>query len=156
LDNGQLSGSAGHYNVQVSQLGKVVVTVSGEYEAGKSKVMGTKEFRIKRIPAPRLKFCGKSGGRLSAAAMRTQNRIFAVLEDFEFDAPFTIQHFTMYVTKPRSDAQKLEATSNILTKEMMTALNGLVAGSRVYFDNIDGVGVDGLKRQLDPIIFTVE
>ena len=156
MTGGQISGSNGHYSVKVSALGNVTVSVSGEVEGGKSKLMGTKEFRVKRIPAPRVKFGGKSGGRLSSAAIRSQNRIFAVLEDFEFDAPFTIQHFTMFVTKPRADAIKLDASSNVLTPAMMSAISGLPSGSRVYFDNIDGVGVDGLKRKLDPIIFTVE
>jgi hypothetical protein len=155
---GQMTGSNGHYSVKVTAPGaKVTITVSGEYEPGKSKVMGTKEFRCKRVPAPLVKFCGKNGGRLSAAAMRSQNRIFAVLEDFEFDAPFVIQHFTMYVAKPRSDVISLSASANgTLTPDMTNAIKGVVPGSRVIFDNIDGIGVDGMKRQLSPVIFTVE
>jgi gliding motility-associated protein GldM len=156
LSSGTLTGSAGHYIVKVAQPGNITVSVSGEFEGGKSKVMGTKEFRVKRVPAPRVQFCGKSGGRINAVAMKTQNRIFAVLQDFEFEAPFKIEHFTMYVTKPRADPIKLDATSNSLTPDMIKAINGITAGSRVYFDLVDGIGVDGMKRQLDPIIFTVE
>jgi hypothetical protein len=51
--------------------------------------LGSTEFRTKRIPPPIVKFSGKPGGTISAAEAKVQNRIFAILEDFDFDAPFT-------------------------------------------------------------------
>lgn len=156
ISSGDISGSNGTYSVNVKQAGKVTVTVSGQMEGGKSVTLGTTEFRIKRIPPPRVKFGGKSGGRLSTGAMKAQNRIFAVLEDFDFDAPFTVQHFTMYIIKPRSEPMIFESNSNAFTPQMQSAMNGITSGSRVTFDNIFATGPDALKRQLDPITFTVE
>jgi len=156
ISAGEISGSNGTYNVNVKQTGKVTVTVSGQLEGGKSVTLGTTEFRIKRIPPPRVKFGGKSGGRLSTGAMKAQNRIFAVLEDFDFDAPFNVQHFTLYVIKPRSEPMIFESNSNAFTPQMQSAMNGITSGSRVTFDNIFATGPDGMKRQLDPITFTVE
>lgn len=155
LSEGTISGGNGNYTVNVKTRGMVKVTVSGDFN-GKQTVLGTTEFRVKPIPAPHVKFGGKGGGKLSVAAMKAQNKIFAVLEDFEFDAPFTIQHFTLYITKPRGDVQAFESSSNTMTPAMMSAMNGLTPGSKVYFDLISGTGVDGMKRQLDPIIFTAE
>ena len=103
-----------------------------------------------------LKLLGKGGGSLGTGAMKAQNRIFAVLEDFDFDAPFSIQHFTLYVIKPRSEPMVFEASSNAFTPAMQTAMNGITSGSRVTFDNVFATGPDGMKRQLDPITFTVE
>lgn len=156
ISQGDISGSNGTYSVNVKQTGKVVVTVSGQLEAGKTTVLGSSEFRIKRIPPPRVKFGGKSGGRLSTGAMKAQNRLFAVLEDFDFDAPFSIQHFTMYLIKPRSEPMVFEANSNAFTPAMQTAMSAIVSGARVTFDNVFATGPDGMKRQLDPITFTVE
>lgn len=156
IAGGEISGSAGKYVVRVKQPGKAMVTVSGDAGNGKTSVLGTTEFRIKRIPPPRVKFGNKSGGRLSVGAMKAQNRIFAVLEDFDFDAPFTIQHFTLLISKPRSDAQVFEANSNVFTPSMQAAMNGITSGSRVTFDFVFATGPDGMKRQLDPITFTVE
>jgi len=156
ISSGSITGSNGTYNVNVTTTGKVSVTVSGTMEGGKTVVLGTNEFRIKRIPPPRVKFGGKAGGRLSTGAMKAQNRIFAVLDDFDFDAPFSIQHFTLYVIKPRSEPLIFEATSNAFTSAMQTAMNGITSGSRVTFDNVFATGPDGMKRQLDPITFTVE
>lgn len=156
ISAGTITGSNGSYNVNVTTTGKVTVTVAGMMEGGKTTVLGTNEFRIKRIPPPRVKFGGKSGGRMSTGAMKAANRVFAVLEDFDFDAPFSIQHFTLYIIKPRSEPLVFEASNNAFTSAMQTAMNGITSGSRVTFDNVFATGPDGMKRQLDPITFTVE
>ena len=156
VSSGDVTGKDGSYVINVKTAGKVTVTVSGEMEKGKSTVLGTSEFRIKRIPPPKIEFGGKSGGKMGTGAVKAQNRIFAVLKDFDFDAPFTVQHFTMYLTKPRGEPLVLESSSNAFTPAMQTAVNGIVPGSRVIFDNVFATGPDGMKRQLDPIIFSVE
>jgi gliding motility-associated protein GldM len=156
ISAGEIKGSGGTYNVDVKTVGKVTVTVTGMLDGGKTTTLGATEFRIKRIPPPRVKFGGKSGGKLSTGAMRAQNRIFAVLEDFDFDAPFSIQHFTMYVIKPRSEPLVFEANSNAFTPAMTAGMQGITSGSRVTIDNVFATGPDGMKRQLDPITFTVE
>lgn len=156
ISAGEIKGANGAYEVNVKQRGNVKVTVMGEMEKGKTAVLGVSEFRVKPIPPPHVKFANKGGGRLAAAAMRSQNRIFAILEDFDFAANFTINHFTMFIAKPRADIQKFESNSNAFTPEMQSAMNGIVPGSRVTFDFVFATGPDGLKRSLDPIIFTVE
>jgi hypothetical protein len=93
---------------------------------------------------------------MGTGAMKAQNRIFAVLKDFDFDAPFSVSHFTMYVMKPRSEPLVFESNNNSFTPAMQSAMNGIVPGSRVVFDNVFATGPDGMKRQLDPIMFTVD
>lgn len=156
LSSGSVSGSGGKFNVTVSQPGKVTVTVTAAMAGGKSVTLGTSEYRIKRIPAPRVKFSGKAGGRISVGEAKAQNRIFAVLEDFDFDAPFTIQHFKLYIVKPRSDAQVLESTSNAFTPAMVSAMQGVISGSRIIIDDVIATGPDGVKRPLDPITFNIQ
>lgn len=156
MSAGELSGSGGNYIVKVSNPGKVTVTVSGVLDGGKSTVLGSTEFRIKRIPPPRVKFSGKAGGRISAGEAKVQNRIFAVLEDFDFEANFNIQHFKLYIVKPRADAQVFESTNNQFTPAMTAAMTGVIPGTRLIFDDIFATGPDGVKRPLDPIIFNVQ
>jgi gliding motility-associated protein GldM len=156
ISAGEITGSNGSYVVKVSNPGKVTVTVTGTLEGGKSTTLGTSEFRIKRIPPPRVKFSGKAGGRLSVGEAKVQNRIFAILEDFDFEAAFNIQHFKLYIVKPRSDAQVFEATNNSFTPAMTAAMSSIVSGSRIIFDDIIAVGPDGVKRPLDPITFTIQ
>ncbi len=157
ISSGEISGSAGTYTVKVSQPGtKVKVTVTADLGGGKSTVLGASEFRVKRIPPPRVKFSGKAGGSISVGEAKVQNKIFAVLEDFEFEAPFTIQHFKLYVVKPRADAQVFEATNNSFTPAMTASMQGIISGSRIIIDDVFATGPDGVKRPLDPIIFSIK
>ncbi len=145
----------GTYSVMVKNPGEVTISVSGTMENGKSTVLGSYKFRTKRIPAPRVKFGGKAGGKMGTGEIKAQNRIFAVLDDFEFDAKFDITHFTLYITKPKGEPVVLESNNNAITPQMQAAINGITSGSRVFFDNIFATGPDGMKRQLDPIAFLV-
>ena len=156
ISAGTMTGSNGTYNVKVTTRGNVKINVTGDLGGGKTAMLGAAEFRVKPIPPPHVKFANKGGGRLAAAAMKSQNRIFAILEDFDFDAKFNINHFTMFMSKPRSDIQKFESNSNEFTPEMKAAMNGVVPGTRITFDFVFATGPDGLKRSLDPIIFTAE
>ncbi len=156
VDNGALSGKGGAYIVQPKSSGIAKVTVMGEDEKGKQVRLGETSFRVKRLPTPKAKFGGKSGGPVPKAQMTSTDRLFASLDDFEFKAQFNVNHFKLYIAKPRVDAQIFEVSSNVLTAQMKAGLSGLTPGTKVYFDEIFATGPDGIKRPLDPIIFTVQ
>ena len=156
LSNGaEAKGSNGSYNVTVKQSGTVTISIFGD-DNGKSVKLGEQLFRCKRLPTPHAKFGGKSGGNVPRAQMTSTDRIFAALEDFEFDTKFIISHFKLYVQKPRQDPQILESSNNLLTPAMKAALSGCTPGTKVYFDEIFATGPDGIKRPIDPIIFNVQ
>jgi gliding motility-associated protein GldM len=152
ISGGSLSGSGGHYTANVSTMGTATVTVSGELTKGKTSVLGSTLFRVKRIPDPKAMFAGKSGGTTSAANIRAQDRIFAILENFDFDAKFRVTRFTMVVVKPRQDAQSFTANGNEFTPQMRTAVGNITPGSTIVFEDILAVGPDGSQRGLDPIV----
>jgi len=154
MTGGQISGSAGHYTATVSSIGTAVITVSGDLGSGKSQVLGSTDFRVKRIPPPKAVFAGKSGGTTSAANIRAQDRIFAKLDNFDFDARFNITHFTLYVLKPKQDAIIKPGSGNVLTSDMHAALNSVTPGSTVYFRDIIAVGPDGIQQEIDPIVLS--
>jgi gliding motility-associated protein GldM len=156
LSGGSISGTAGEYSVHVSTAGNTNVVVSAEVAPGKTQVLSSTPFRIKRIPDPRVKFGGKSGGRLSSVAMKSQNKIFAILDNFDFDAKFNIERFTLIIVKPRAEAIVLQATGNTFSGAMQSAMAATSPGTRVIFDNIVATGPDGMKRQLDPLTLTAE
>jgi len=147
--------SPGHFEAKVSSIGEAKVTISGELEKGKPQVvLGTTLFRVKRIPDPIAQFAGKSSGQTSAVNLRAQDRVFAFLADFEFDAKFTVTRFTLLIQKPRQDVTSYKATGNDLTAQMKTAMQGITPGTRIWFDDITAVGPDGSTRGLLPIILT--
>lgn len=153
---GSISGSNGKYNVNVSKPGNVNVTVSAEVSPGKMQTLSSTEFRVKRIPDPKVKFGGKSSGRLSTVALKSQNKLFPVMEGFDFDARFNINRFTLIIMKPRADAVVLQTSGNTLSGAMQSAMNNITGGTRVIFDNIIATGPDGMKRELDAVNLLAE
>jgi gliding motility-associated protein GldM len=150
MSAGSLSGSNGHYIATVRSIGTAKITVLGD----KGLVLGTTDFRVKRIPDPKPMFAGKSGGNTSAANLRAQDRVFAKLDNFDFDAKFNVTRFTLIVIKPRQDAIIYSASGSELTGAMRSAMSGVTPGSTVVFKEIVAVGPDGTQRGLDPIVLT--
>jgi len=148
LSGGSISGNGGHYVAQVSTPGKAVFTVSGEID-GKPHVLGTTEYRIKRIPDPIAKFGGIGSGRLSAGAIKAQAGVAAVLEGFDFDARFEVVKFTMSVNKARAlDLFTDVSSGSGLTPSMKTALQTIAPRDRISIDDIMVKGPDGAIRKL--------
>ncbi|MFD0792659.1 gliding motility protein GldM [Mucilaginibacter litoreus] len=150
MSGGSISGSNGHYVAKVSSIGTAKVTVTGD----KGTVLGTSTFRVKRIPDPKAMFAGKSGGSTSAANIRGQDRLFARLDNFDFDAKFNVTRFTLIVIKPRQDAMILTTSGGELSGAMRAATNTVTPGSTVVFKDIVAVGPDGTQRGLDAIVLT--
>ncbi|WP_207533900.1 gliding motility protein GldM [Desertivirga arenae] len=150
MSGGSISGSGGSYTVKVSSPGEATVNVSANI-GGKTQNIGSSRFRVKRIPDPVAKFGGKTGGSLPTVAIKAQNKVFAVLEGFEFDANFSVTRFNLIIVKPRADAVVLQTSGNTLSGAMQSAINTITPGSKVIFDGIVAVGPDGSQRQLNSI-----
>lgn len=150
MTGGSIRGSNGNYTVTVTKPGDAVVSVSAKTSSG-NKVIGSTKYRVKTIPDPTVKFAGKTGGRVSTVALKQQSRIFPALEGFEFDANFTIQKFSLVIIKPRADAQVYTGSGNTLSSDMLRAMDNIVPGTRVIFDNIIAVGPDGMRRELNAV-----
>jgi gliding motility-associated protein GldM len=154
ISSGSLSGSAGHYTANVTAMGTATVTVSGEIAPGKTAILGSSLFRVKRIPDPKPQFAGRGGGNVSSVNMRAQDRIFAKLDNFDFDAKFNVTRFSMVVIKPRQDAITMNATGSEFSAQMKQVMNTVTPGTMVVFKDIIAVGPDGTQRGLDPITFS--
>jgi gliding motility-associated protein GldM len=156
ITGGSLSGSNGKYSVNVTSRGEATVNVSATV-SGKTQLLSSTLFRVKPIPKPTPQFGGKSGGGLTSVALKNQKQIFARLEDFEFDAKFTINRFSLVIAIPRADALgPFTASGNSLSPQMVSAMQNISAGARVIFDNIIATGPDGVQRTLDPMVFTAQ
>jgi len=155
MKNGTISPvSEGKYVIKVTTLGAASVTVEGEISKGKTVILGTSPFRVKQIPDPKPQFAGKSGGNTSAANIRGQDYLYAVLKDFDFDAKFNVTRFTLLIAKPRQDVIQLSTSSGQLSGAMHSALNTVTPGSTIVFKDIIAVGPDGRQRGLDPIVLS--
>ncbi|WP_411274277.1 gliding motility protein GldM [Daejeonella sp.] len=153
MSGGNISGSNGKYTVTVSSPGTIAkVNVSAKI-GGKTQNIGTSDFRVKRIPDPIAKFAGKNSGTLSSVVIKNSNALFAILENFDFDAKFRVTKFSLVIAKPRADVIALTTNGNSFSAQMQAAIAGITPGSRVIFDDIVAVGPDGTQRLLPGMVF---
>lgn len=153
MSGGSISGSNGKYTVEVNSPGTVAkVNVSANI-GGKVQNVGSTDFRVKRIPDPIAKFAGKTGGNLGSVVIKSQNALFAILENFDFDAKFRVTKFTLLIAKPRADAVILTTNGNTFSSQMQSAIASVTPGTTVVFNDIVAVGPDGTQRQLPGIVF---
>jgi len=145
---GDITGSNGAYTATVKTVGEAKISVSGD----KGQALGFMAFRTKRIPPPKAQFAGKGGGSTSAANLKAQDRLFAVLDGFDFAAKFNITHYQMVIMKPRTDNFIEAGSGGELTAGMKRALAGLTPGCTLVFQNITAVGPDGLLQDVDAIV----
>jgi gliding motility-associated protein GldM len=153
IDGGTISGSNGKYSIDVATPGGVAKVNVSATIGGKVQNIGTTDFRVKRIPDPKAKFAGKTGGPLSSVVIKGQDAIFATLDNFDFDAKFKVTRFSLAIARPRADLVVLQTSGNSFSPQMRAAMASVTPGSRVIFDDIVAVGPDGSQRQLDPMVF---
>jgi gliding motility-associated protein GldM len=150
ISAGEITGANGAYVANVKSVGTAKISVTGD----KNQPLGFMEFRTKRIPPPKAQFAGKSGGSTSAGNIKGQERIFAVLDGFDFAAKFNITHYQLLIQKPRAEPYYATGSGGELTPDMKKALTGVTPGTIVIFSNITAVGPDGLLQEVDPIAIT--
>jgi gliding motility-associated protein GldM len=122
---------------------------------GSKKTMGSMKFRVKNIPDPIGKVAGRKGGYIDKQTLGAQMLVVADLENFDFDAKFTVTEFVVSATI-RSFVQEEPSKSNRITDRQREIIRNLNRGDKVYFDNIKAVGPDGKQRELPTISFKIQ
>ncbi len=153
ISGGTLSGSGGNYTVRVSGGSEATVTVSGEISPGKSQVLSSSKFRVKKVPNPIATFGGKASGVLSAGTARGVGRLEAELKDFDFDLKFRVTKFTMVYIKPRQDAQFVTSADGSFSGQARNIINSVAPGDALYFTNVTVAGEDNSVRQLETPVY---
>ncbi len=142
MSGGTISGTGSKRVVRVSAIGAASITVTADGKPSKF------DFRIKRIPDPIIKVGPSSGGRMQAVIFRSQQFVRADLENFDFEAKFSVTGGTIYFSNPGDRSVKqINLTSGSLGAAD-AYMKTLVPGSTVIFDNIRVVGPDGQPRTI--------
>lgn len=145
----------GGYNVKVNNPGTVTINVSAKLDGG-TKPMGSKEFRVKKVPNPVAQVAGKKGGPIPSGLLMAAKRVDAVMENFDFALTFNITGFNIS-TKDRSGFTiDKSSTSAAITSEQRQLLEGVKRGQKLYFEDIKAVGPDRTTRDLGTLMFKVE
>jgi gliding motility-associated protein GldM len=163
IPDATIKGEKGHYVINVTKPGNVDVSINAKTAEGQKKVGGML-VRVKRIPNPIAKLNGATGGGMGASLFRAQIAPAAILENFEFDAKFTIISFSYsliakgrdlegpYIVQNRAGCRLTGQGAN---PNIETSMKRAKAGDKVVIEDIKAVGPDGQVRSLGIIFFTL-
>jgi len=134
---------------------KSIVTVSAKIK-GKVRRIGSKEFRIKRVPDPVAMVAGKKEGKIAKNLLKAQQAVFAEMgDDFDFDLEFRVTGFTVSTIKG-GYLQDARSKNNRFTQEQKDLINSVARGGRVFIEEIRAIGPDKTTRKLNTITFTID
>ena len=154
ISSGSIRRKGNSYIVRVKKVGKVRVSASADFESGK-KNMGSKVFRVKKVPDPVAKVGGKKRGSVSKNWLAAQSGVKADLENFDFDLRFRVTGFVVsatikgYEEEARSNGAKFTAQQKLLIKKVPKK-------RKIYIEGIKAVGPDGTTRNLGAISFRLK
>jgi gliding motility-associated protein GldM len=123
---------------------------------GERRLLGTSNWRVKRVPDPVAQVAGQAGGNIRKERLLVEDGVMAVLEDFDFDFRYTITQFRIEISAAGGYVNFFESNSNRFTEEQKDQFRRLNPNSIIYISNIRAVGDDGTTRDLDPIPFKIQ
>ncbi|MCR5193598.1 MAG: hypothetical protein K6D59_09870, partial [Bacteroidales bacterium] len=134
--NGTLTKAPGdgNYIIRPNKIGKMSIRVTAKID-GHVKDMGTKEYRVKRIPTPVLKIGNfKSNDQVSKAEIEANPQLRAVLEDFDFQIPAPKVASFEFSTSANPLPQ--QGRGSRLDPSMLSSVKSLKRGQKFYIENV--------------------
>lgn len=166
LSNGNLKGANGKYVALPKDPGRsrdrsareAVITASVELPSGQTKVMGSKEYRIRPVPEPTAYVGPFNEGAVSANALASQPGVTARLgEGFAFEGlNFSVRGYRFLYQPKRGNVQTMSVNGYAFTPQIQSILRNASPGDMVIFTDIvteaPGVG----KKRPSGMVFTIK
>lgn len=156
MTNGTLSSSGqGTYIAKPTAPGEATITARGTNSAGGS-VGGDAKFRVMRVPDPVPTLGGTlKGGKIQKGPIAAQTGIVALLENFAFDARFTVTSYDFVLSTKGEILSVRDVKGPMLDSQVKNLLNRAQPKDYVLFDNIRVQGPDGTNRKLATLAFEI-
>jgi gliding motility-associated protein GldM len=139
----------GKFIVKVEKPGKAVIHITAD------KAASNFEFRVKMIPDPVFMVGPSKGGRVQSVVIKNQQYCRAELENFDFEARFTVVSATVYFSGANfSNVQTVTLQGNNLGP-ISSYMQRAIPGSSITFDNVKVQGPDGRVRTILGPSFTL-
>jgi gliding motility-associated protein GldM len=141
INNGTMTpvGQSGSYIVKPVSMGKCNISVTAMVN-GEQKNMGTREFRVKRVPNPEPSLFNITGKSVTRSQLSSVQGVVAKMPlDFDFDLPFDVLSFTIEVISG-GDMKVESSNSNRFTEAQRNLMTGAKVGSKIWITNIKARG----------------
>jgi gliding motility-associated protein GldM len=136
ITNGAITSTeqAGAYIVRPLSLGKCNISVSAIVN-GEKKNMGTREYRVKRVPDPEPSLNNVKGKTVTKSQLSVVQGVEATMRDFDFDLSFKVLSFDVEVIQG-GYLKVASSKSNLFTGEQQKLITEAKVGSRIFITNI--------------------
>ncbi len=149
--------SAGNYIVQPGPKEESTkISVYADIE-GKQSFMGEMLFRVLNLPDPTAMVEGlpKGSGFMTLSNLTKLKKVEAIAEGFLFDVDYTVTGFKVNVVGSGGINIIEEATSETFTSAQQELFRRMRAGQRVFIEDVEAIGPDGVKRSLNSITIKI-
>jgi len=137
-----------------SEYSEATISVQARID-GETKEMGSETFRIKQLPNPVAMIANRKDGFINKNQITEAGEIIPQMpDDFDFEFPFKIESFKLSMQRGFNHYQYLSSNEK-LSSEMIKQITRTNRGQILVFDNIVAVGPNNTKRNLAPLIFTI-
>ena len=150
----KITGSGGNYTVtpgKNARIKEAEISVSAKLPDGTTRPMGSKKFRVKRIPDPVPSWMrlGPNDNEIEKNAVLTGANapVVASMLNFEFDVDVRVSSFTLSVFQD-GNYNTFKSESNRFTPQMQSALSQMRSGSLIVIEDIKALKPDG---EISPI-----
>jgi gliding motility-associated protein GldM len=150
ISSGSIRRKGNSYVVRVKKVGKVNVSATAD---GRS--MGSKSFRVKKVPDPIAKVGGKKRGTVSKNWLTAQTGVKADLENFDFALTYRVTGFVVSATI-RGYEEDARSTGARFTAQQRQLIKKVPNRRKVYIEDIKAKGPDGTTRNLGAISFRLQ
>ena len=147
---------AGKFTITPGAGGEADISVVAEIN-GKKTNMGTKKFRVKRMPDPVPNFNGKypTDNVITKSTAKNAQGIIPEMKDFDFEAKPTIKSFTLVVVSSDGKVNEQPSAGNRMTDGQKGAVDKLKPGQSFSLENILCKMPDGTERKLSNITLRI-
>jgi hypothetical protein len=139
-----LSKSApGKYIVKATTVGEATITISDGKQNTPFK------YRVKRVPDPVTTIGGTiKGGKIPKGTLQVQQGVRAILENFDFDAKFTVNSFEYTYVPKNGDPREGRVTGDRFSSEWTSAVNACKPNDVFMIEKVKVTGPDGSMRTI--------
>lgn len=131
------------------------ITVYAEGEGRRKQAMGTKTFRVKKVPPPFPKVIGVTGKSVEKNQLAASLGVVAEMpQDFDFELKYRVVGFKLSSTIG-GFLQERESTSSRFTEEQKKIINSLRTGNQVALTDVKAVGPSGEVVELTDMVLKI-
>ncbi len=143
---------SGTYMVEVPAGEKTATITASTMINGKKVVLGSYEFRIKRVPSPQATIAGISSGQIGRNELQAAGGIIPDMGDFEFgDYQYNIVSYTLSTIIAGDYKTSGTIRGGKFNDEALDIIGKAKRGQKLFFESIQAKGPDGATRTLNPI-----